>query len=75
MPDQREIGAIQAASSVPSFARRDRPCVQGQAQLSGQARLAGLKQGLEGSTVAIAAVLDGNWTSEDARRWRANGLS
>ena len=33
-----------------------------------QARLVGLKQGLEGSTVAIAAVLDGNWTSEDAEK-------
>jgi ABC-type sugar transport system substrate-binding protein len=70
MPDQREIGAIQARQLRALLPRGGTVlCVQGQAASSpAQARLAGLKQGLEGSTVAIAAVLDGNWTSEDAEK-------
>jgi len=68
MPDQREIGAIQARQLRALLPRGGNVLyVQGQAASSpAQARLAGLKPGLEGSTVAIAAVLDGNWTSEDA---------
>jgi ABC-type sugar transport system substrate-binding protein len=43
--------------------------VQGQAASSpAQARLAGLRQGLDGSAVTIVGVVDGNWTSEDAEK-------
>jgi ABC-type sugar transport system substrate-binding protein len=70
MPDQREIGAIQARQFRALLPGGGSVLyVQGQAASSpAQARLAGLKQVLEGSGVSVAAVLDGNWTSEDAEK-------
>jgi ABC-type sugar transport system substrate-binding protein len=76
MPDQREIGAIQARQLRALLPRGGTVlCVQGQAASSpAQARLTGLEHGLQGSTVAIAAVVDGNWTSEDAEKAAADWL-
>ena len=70
MPDQREIGAIQARQIRALLPRGGSILyVQGQVASSpAQARLAGLQQGLEGSAVAVAGVVDGNWTSEDAEK-------
>jgi ABC-type sugar transport system substrate-binding protein len=70
MPDQREIGAIQARQYRALLPRGGTLLyVQGQAASSpAQARLAGLQEGLEGSGLQIATVLDGNWRSEDAER-------
>lgn len=70
MPDQREIGAIQARQLRALLPHGGNVLyVQGQAASSpAQARLAGLTEGLPGSGITIASVLDGNWTSEDAEK-------
>ena len=70
MPDQREIGAIQARQYRSLLPRGGTLLyVQGQAASSpAQARLAGVQEGLEGSCLRIATVLDGNWRSEDAEK-------
>jgi ABC-type sugar transport system substrate-binding protein len=70
MPDQREIGAIQARQLRALLPRGGNIVyVQGQAASSpAQGRLEGLTAGLEGSGIAVAGVLDGNWTSEDAEK-------
>lgn len=70
MPDQHEIGAIQARQCRALLPRGGSILyVQGPAASSpAQARLAGLREGLEGSGVGIAAVLDGNWTSDHAEK-------
>ena len=70
MPDQREIGAIQARQLRALLPLGGNILyVQGQSASSpAQARLAGLTDGLQGSGITVASVLDGNWTSEDAEK-------
>jgi ABC-type sugar transport system substrate-binding protein len=77
MPDQHEIGAIQARQFRALLPRGGSVLyVQGQAASSpAQARRAGLSRGLEGSPVTVAAVVDGNWTSEDAQNAAGDWLS
>jgi ABC-type sugar transport system substrate-binding protein len=77
MPDQREIGAIQARQLRALLPRGGNVVyVQGQAASSpAQGRLAGLTAGLEGSGITIAGVLDGNWTSEDAEKVSGDWLA
>jgi len=70
MPDQGEIGAIQARQVRALLPRGGSVLyVQGLAASSpARARLAGLTRGLEGSAVTVASVVEGNWMSEDAEK-------
>ena len=69
-PDQPEIGRIQGRQVLTLLPRGGRMLyVQGRPDnLSTTQRAAGLREVIAGSTVEIAAVIDGNWSTGDAER-------
>lgn len=69
-PDQPEIGRIHGRQVLSMLPRGGRLLyVQGRPDnVSSAQRAAGLREVISGSTVEIAAVIDGNWSTGDAER-------